>query len=158
MMESETPPPTSSPNKADDSEVSSRRVPFDQQVTQGTEEAVPTGGAPTIRDSRADDNKGPGLTGSQPTVILETGEQIPSKDDCAPGAASGNPETPDILRDMLRKASVSGEQRTLMGTVIEKISSVKSGLNEAFMSLLKGFEVCDIMFSAMFHLQRCACV
>ena len=91
-------------------------------------------------------------------MILETGEHIPSNDDCAHGAASENPETPDILRDMLRKAYVLGEQRTLMGTVIEKISSAKSGLNEAFMSLLKGFEVCDIMFSAMFHFQRCACV
>ena len=35
MMESETPPPTSSPNKVDDSEVSSRRVFLDQQATQG---------------------------------------------------------------------------------------------------------------------------
>ena len=34
----------------------------------------------------------------------------------------------------------------MMGTVIEKILSAKSGLNEAFMSLLKGFKVCDIMF------------
>ncbi len=91
-------------------------------------------------------------------MILKTGEPIPSKDDCAFGEASGNPETLDILRDMLQKASVPGEQRTLMGTVIEKISSAKSGLNEAFMSLLKGFEVCDIMFRTMFHLQRCACV
>ena len=102
--------------------------------------------------------KAPKLSGSQPTVILETGEQIPSKDDCALGAASGDPGTPDMLWDMLRKASVSGEQHTLMGTVIEKISSVKSGLNEAFMSLLKGFEVCNIMFSAMFHLRRYACI
>ena len=137
MMESETPPPTSSPNTANDSEVLLRRVSFDQQVTQETGEAVPEGGPPAIQDSRADANKGPGLSGSQPTVILETGEQIPSKDDCAPGAVSGNPKTPNILRDMLRKASVSGEQRTLMGTVIEKIFSAKSGLNEAFMSLLK---------------------
>ena len=91
-------------------------------------------------------------------MILETGEQIPSKDGCAPRSASGDSEAPDILRDMLRKASVSGEQRTLMGTVVEKILSAKSGLNEAFMSLLRGFEVCDIMFSAMFHLQRSACV
>ena len=150
-MESESPPPTSSPNKANDSEVSSRRVPFDQHVMQRTEEAVPKGGAPIIRDSRADDNKGPGLTGSQPTVILETGEQIPSKDDCAPGAASGNPETPDILRDMLRKASVSGEQRTLMGTVIEKILSAKGGFDEAFTSLLKGFEVGDIILPMVFY-------
>ena len=109
MMESETPPPTSSPNMADNSEVSSRRASFDQQVTQETGEAVPEGGPPAIQDSRADANKGPGLSGSQPKVILETGEQIPSKDDCAPGAVSGNSETPDILLDMLRKASVSGE-------------------------------------------------
>ena len=91
-------------------------------------------------------------------MILETGEQIPSKDGGAPRAAFGDPEAPDILWDMLRKASVSGEQRTLMGTVVEKILSAKSGLNEAFMSLLRGFEVYDIMFSAMFHLQRCAYV
>lgn len=155
MMESETPPRTSSPSRADDSEVSPRRVPLNQQVTQGTKEAVPEGGSPTVRESRADDNKGPGLSGSQPSVILEVGEKIPLEDGRAPRVASGNP---DILRDMLRKASVSREQRTLMGTVIEKILSAKSGLNEAFMSLLKGFEVCDIMFSAMFHLRRCACV
>ena len=48
---------------------------------------------------------------------------------------------PDILRDMLRKAFVSGEQRTLMSMVVEMILSAKSGLNEAFMSLLRGFEV-----------------
>ena len=40
MMESETPPPTSSPNKADDSEVSSRRVILDQQAVQGTKELL----------------------------------------------------------------------------------------------------------------------
>ena len=37
-----------------------------------------------------------------------------------------------------------------MGTVVEKILSAKSGLNEAFMSLLRGFEVCDVMFSILF--------
>ena len=30
-----------------------------------------------------------------------------------------------------------------MGSVLEKISSATSGLNEAFTSLLKGFEVCN---------------
>ena len=86
------------------------------------------------------------------------GGQIPSKDGGAPRAASGDPEAVDILRDMLRKASVSGEQRTLMGTVVEKILSAKSGWNDAFLSLLKGFEVCDVIFLAMFYLQRCTCV
>ena len=157
MMESETPPPTSSPNKADDSEVSSQRVFLDQQAVQGMKEAVPEGGPPIVRDSGAD-NEGPGLSGFQPMMILETGEWVPSKDGHTPTAAPGDPAAPDMLRDMLRKACVSGEHRTLMGTVIEKILSVKSGLNEAFMSLLRGFEVCDVMFSTIFYLQRCTCV
>ena len=135
MMESETPPPTSSPNKADHSKVSSRRVFLDQQVVQGMKEAVPEGGPPIVRDSGAN-NGGPGLSGLQPTMILETGERVPSKDGRAPRSASGDPTAPDILWDMLRKASVSGEQRTLMGMVVEKILSAKSGLNEAFMSLM----------------------
>ena len=157
MMESETPPPTSSPNKADDSKVSSRRVFLDQQAVQGMKEAVPEGGPPIVRDLGAN-NEGPGLSGFQPTMILETGERDPSKDGRAPTVASGDPAAPDILRDMLRKASVSAEQRTLMGTVVEKILSAKRGLNEAFMSLRRGFEVCDVMFSTIFYLQRCTCV
>ena len=74
MMESETPPPTSSPNKADDYEVSSRRVFLDQQSAGGgMKEAVPEGEPPIVRDSGAN-NEGPGLSGFQPTMILETGE------------------------------------------------------------------------------------
>ena len=46
---------------------------------------------------------------------------------------------------MLRQVSVSEEHRALMVTVVEKVLSAKSGLNEAFMSLLRGFEVCDIV-------------
>ena len=107
MVESETPPLASSPNKANDSEVSSRRVLLEQAV-QRMKEAVPEGGPPIVRDSGAD-NEGPGLYGFQPTMILETGERVPSKDGRAPSAASGDPAAPDILRDMFRKASVSGE-------------------------------------------------
>ena len=62
MMESETPPPASSPNKADDSEVSSRRVFLDQQAARGMKEAVPKGGPPVVRDSGAN-NEGLGLSG-----------------------------------------------------------------------------------------------
>ena len=156
-MESETPPSTSSPNKADDSEVSSQRVFLDQQAVQGMKEVVPEGEPPIVRDSGAH-NEGLGVSGFQPTMILETGEQVPSKDDRTPIAAFGDPAAPDILRDMLRQASVSGERRTLMGTVVEKILSAKSGLNEAFMTLLRGFEVCDVMFSTIFYLQRFTCV
>ena len=49
----------------------------------------------------------------------------------------------DVQRDLLEQAAISEEHRTLMGTVIERISSAESGLHEAFMSLLTGFEVRD---------------
>ena len=49
--------------------------------------------------------------------------------------------------DMLRYSSVSEEHRTLMGTVVERIMSAKSGLNEVFTGLLRGFEVRNVIFS-----------
>ena len=34
----------------------------------------------------------------------------------------------------------------LMGTVVERISSAESGLHEAFVSLLRGFEVREVIY------------
>ena len=48
---------------------------------------------------------------------------------------------PNILTGLLESAALTEDHRTLMGTIVEKISSATSGLNEAFRSLLKGFEV-----------------
>ena len=63
----------------------------------------------------------------------------------------------DALKDLLEKAAISEAHHTLMGMVIERISSAESGLHEAFMSLLKGFEVRDIVyvFDSTAHV-RCA--
>ena len=61
----------------------------------------------------------------------------------------------DVLRDLLEQATISEEHRTLMGTVMERISSAESGLHEAFMSLLTGFEVCEIICDSTAHV-RCA--
>ena len=47
----------------------------------------------------------------------------------------------DVLRELLERAAISEEHRTLMGTVMERISSAESGLHGAFVSLLTGFEV-----------------
>ena len=52
----------------------------------------------------------------------------------------------DVLRGLLEQAAISEEHRTLMGAVIERISSADSGLHEAFMSLLTGFEVREMMY------------
>ena len=52
----------------------------------------------------------------------------------------------DALKDLLEQAAISEAHRTLMGMVIERISSAESGLHEAFMSQLKGFEVREIVY------------
>ena len=52
----------------------------------------------------------------------------------------------DALKDLLEQAAISEARHTLMGTVIERVSSAESGLHEAFMSLLKGFEVHEIVY------------
>ena len=77
-----------------------------------------------------------------------SGEQPPSKDGggaSAPSAISTNPEALNALAEALQRASIVDEHRTLMGVVVEKVQSAKNGLNEAFTSLLTGFEVCDVM-------------
>ena len=48
---------------------------------------------------------------------------------------------PNTLVGLLEQAALLEGHRTLMGMVLEKISAATSGLNEAFGSLLKGFEV-----------------
>ena len=52
----------------------------------------------------------------------------------------------NVLRDLLKRATISEEHRALMGTVIERISSAESGLHEAVRSLLTGFEVREMMY------------
>ena len=49
----------------------------------------------------------------------------------------------DVLTGLLERAALSEEHRSLMSAVLKKISSAISGLNEAFTSLLRGFEVCN---------------
>ena len=44
------------------------------------------------------------------------------------------------------RLSFSEMHHAVMGTVVERISSAKSRLHEAFMSLLKGFEVREIVY------------
>ena len=60
-----------------------------------------------------------------------------------PPVTSVKPEAPDKLLEALRGASIVDEHRILMGMVIERVQSVKSGLTEACSSLLTDFEVSD---------------
>ena len=99
-------------------------------------------------------NKGPGLSGLQPETTSGTNRWIPSKGGSTPTASSEDSEAPDILTNMLRQASVSEEHHTLMGTVVERVRSAKSELNEAFTSLLRGFEVRNVIFLIVLQTQN----
>ena len=52
----------------------------------------------------------------------------------------------DALMNLLEQTAISEMHRALMGTVVERISSAESGLHEAFMSLLRGFEVRKVVY------------
>ena len=157
-MDSESPPPASSPKTTDDAEVLSRRTLPSQGEVQEAVRVAPEG------DTSAAGHMGEQIPletgdgghiqfGPQPNTIPEahtapeSGKQPPSKEGGAPipPVTSVHPEAPDTLLEALRGASIVEEHRILMGTVIERVQSVKSGLTEACASLLTGFEVCDII-------------
>ena len=87
----------------------------------------------------------PSNTLSEISMAPEFGQQPPLKEGGVPipPVTSVQPEAPDNLLEALRGASSVDEHRILMGTVIERVQSVKSGLTEACSSLLTGFEVSD---------------
>ena len=62
---------------------------------------------------------------------------------------------PDALMSLLEQAAISEAHRTLMGMVVERISSAKSGLHEAFMSLLRGFEVRKVIYMYFLRYRTC---
>ena len=75
----------------------------------------------------------------------------------SPGLSGAQPDT---LMGLLEQAAISEVHHTLMGMVVERISSAKSGLNEAFMSLLRGFEVRKVIciFLAVPHTLGVLCI
>ena len=82
------------------------------------------------------------VTTPEPMKVPDFGKQSRTKEgDPAVPMSSAQPEASDNLLEVLRGASIEDEHRTLMGTVIEKVRSAKSGLTEACTSLLTGFEV-----------------
>ena len=58
-----------------------------------------------------------------------------------PGSSAPDRVRPGELKNVLERASISEDHRALMRMVIGRISSAKSGLRNAAMSLLAGFEV-----------------
>ena len=83
-----------------------------------------------------------------PSAIPSGGADNPEVSSRRVSPSPAGPESPAPigvrpveLQDLLKRASMSEDHRTLMGDVIERISSAETGLYEAVGSLLTGFEV-----------------
>ena len=173
MMESELPPGASPPITTDDTEVLSRRASpptamddtevLSQRASPGHREVREAAKMAPEGNASAAENMG-GTTpmetddgGPQPNTTRRpsrlrnrASNPLQRRGARTPTATSTNPEAPNPLMDTLQHASVVEEYRTLMGTVVERVQSDKSGLNEAITSLLTCFEVCDVIFLATY--------
>ena len=131
-MNSDSLPTTSTPFPTDNVEVLSQKAPSQGEVVLG----APRGDFPD-----------PGYQGSEapmgfefgpqpdtvpePSMVRDSGRRSPIK-----GAQPSvlvfpvQPEAPDNLLEALRCASIVDEHRILMGTVIERVQSVKNGLTK----------------------------
>ena len=138
-----SPLPAYSPGARDDTEVLSRRTAPKGGAHDVVREA-PQGGTSTAGHMGEPIPMETGKEGRiqfdpQPNTIPEThmapesGEQPPLKEGGAspPPVAPIHPGAPDELMGALRSTSVVDEHHILMGMVIEKVQSTKSGLNEA---------------------------
>ena len=83
-----------------------------------------------------------------PSAALSCGAGDPEVSSRRVSSSPAGPESsapigvrPVELQDLLKRASISEDHRTLMGNVIERILSAESGLYEAVGTLLTGFEV-----------------
>ena len=141
--------------KGDDKVLSQRTFPGQGEVQEATR--VAPEGDPSVAGHLGE--KIPMETGDgghiqfspQPNTIPETYTAPESSEQPSPKGGgvpvppvtSVQPEAPNNLLETLQGASIVDEHRILMGTVIEKVQSIKSGLTEACSSLLTGFEVSD---------------
>ena len=132
-----------SPCPADDAEVLSQEAP-------GRGETVPEAPQGDLPDSGCRGSKAPEgsefspqpNTTPEPPMVPDSGWRPPSKRGKTPvPVTSVHPEAPDNLLGVLRSASIDEEHHTIMSAVVQKVQSVKSGLTEAFASILTGFEV-----------------
>ena len=141
-----SPPPAYSPSaKGGDKEVS-RRASVDQGKTPKIVRAAPqddsrTAGYMGEKTPTKTDGAGRVLFDPQPDSIPETytapesGKRPFPKGGGVLPVSSVQPEAPDHLLEALQGASIVDEHRAHMGTVVEKVPSVKNGLTEACASL-----------------------
>ena len=148
-MASGTPPAAYSPKAKGDDEVLSQQIFPGRGGTLEDEAPISEHQGESIPMETGDEGRiqfGPQSDSIPETdTAPESGTQPPSKE----GGMPIPQVTPvqqgalDNLLEAMRGASTVDEHRVLMGTVIERVQSAKSGLTEACSNLLTGFEVSD---------------
>ena len=88
----------------------------------------------------------PDLVRPEDNPIVTRSPQRPALEESKQKSPALSGMRSDVLRELVGRAAISEEHRTLMATVMEMISSTESGLHDAFMSLLTGFEVRKMMY------------
>ena len=88
----------------------------------------------------------PDLVRPEDNPIVTRSPQRPALEESKQKSPTPSGMRSDVLRELLERAAISEEHRTLMGTLMERISSAESGLHDAFMSLLTGFEVHKMIY------------
>ena len=85
------------------------------------------------------------LRHQEPTIPISTGggAEVPQPPPPALGRASTG--WPDEMEEALTSSSIAEEHRALIGTVLQSLWSVDSGLKETFSGLLTGLKVGHVM-------------
>ena len=122
-----------------------------ESETPPPDSSAPEAGDPEVSSRRAS----PSPVRPEDNPIDPRISQCPAPEESRQKSSAPSGVRSDVLRELVGRAAISDEHRILMNTVMERISSAESGLHEAFMSLLTGFEVCKIMYDSPAH-ARCA--
>ena len=122
-----------------------------ESETPPPDSSAPEAGDPEVSSRRAS----PSPVRPEENPIDPRSSQCPAPEESKQKSPPPSGMRSDILRELVGRAAISEEHRTLMGTMMERISSAESGLHEAFMSLLIGFEVREIICDSTAHV-RCA--
>ena len=113
--------------------------------------SAPEAGDPEVSSRRAS----PSPVRPEDNPIDPRSSRCPALEESRQKSPASSSVRSDVLRELVGRAAISDEHRVLMNMVMARISSAESGLHEAFMSLLTGFEVRKRMYDSPPH-ARCA--
>ena len=124
-----------------------------ESETPPPDSSAPEAGDPEVSSRRAS----PSPVRQEDNPVDPRSSQCPAPEESRQQSLAPSSVRSDVLRELAGRAAISDEHRVLMNTVMERIPSVESGLHEAFMSLLRGFEVRKIIYKFFYDTAHARC-